>query len=163
MKSAHNTGSLIVLLGTLFLILALPPEEGKAQGMELSFEEEEFLAEEAAKEDPKASSTDGSRQWVSMKDRSPFVRYNPLVLGLRGLLYVYQNGISQQLSSKCMYHPSCSEFARNAISEYGLFKGSALGADRLNRCTPIAEPDLEEMKKDGEGRYIDPVGKYMLK
>ncbi len=37
--------------------------------------------------------------------------------------------------SKCQFQPSCSEFASQAIKEYGFAKGSVLAADRLIRCS----------------------------
>ena len=36
----------------------------------------------------------------------------------------------------CKYHPSCSQYAIDALHEHGLFKGSALAGWRLLRCNP---------------------------
>ena len=38
--------------------------------------------------------------------------------------------------SGCRYIPSCSEFAIEAIERHGAFRGGALAAKRLARCTP---------------------------
>lgn len=36
----------------------------------------------------------------------------------------------------CIYQPSCSEYAYQAIDKYGIFKGTWLGMKRIARCTP---------------------------
>ena len=36
----------------------------------------------------------------------------------------------------CKYHPSCSQYALDALRKHGPFKGTALAAWRLLRCNP---------------------------
>jgi uncharacterized protein len=36
----------------------------------------------------------------------------------------------------CKYHPSCSQYASDAIHKHGLVKGSVKAAWRLARCNP---------------------------
>ena len=36
----------------------------------------------------------------------------------------------------CKFHPSCSQYALDALQKYGLFKGSYLAARRVLRCHP---------------------------
>jgi putative membrane protein insertion efficiency factor len=36
----------------------------------------------------------------------------------------------------CKYHPSCSQYASDAIRKYGILRGSAKAAWRLLRCNP---------------------------
>jgi putative membrane protein insertion efficiency factor len=36
----------------------------------------------------------------------------------------------------CKYHPSCSQYAIDAVRAKGLFRGSAITAWRLLRCNP---------------------------
>ena len=36
----------------------------------------------------------------------------------------------------CKYHPSCSQYAIDALKEFGFFRGSILAAWRLLRCNP---------------------------
>ena len=36
----------------------------------------------------------------------------------------------------CKYHPSCSQYAIDALREYGLVKGVILAGWRLLRCNP---------------------------
>jgi putative membrane protein insertion efficiency factor len=36
----------------------------------------------------------------------------------------------------CKYHPTCSQYASDAIRKYGLAKGSAKAVWRVLRCNP---------------------------
>ena len=36
----------------------------------------------------------------------------------------------------CKYHPTCSQYALDALREYGLVRGSVLAGWRLLRCNP---------------------------
>lgn len=41
--------------------------------------------------------------------------------------------------SHCIYFPTCSEYAIQAIEKYGAFKGSLLSIKRILRCHPFAK------------------------
>jgi len=47
----------------------------------------------------------------------------------------YQKFISPGLAPRCKYYPSCSQYAVDAISTYGI-KGVVMAAWRLLRCNP---------------------------
>jgi uncharacterized protein len=49
---------------------------------------------------------------------------------------VYQRAISPALPRRCKYHPSCSEYAVQAVGSYGILRGLVLAAWRLLRCNP---------------------------
>lgn len=57
------------------------------------------------------------------------------------LLFVYQRLISPLLTvvfgSGCRFHPTCSEFSRQAIVRYGLPRGALMTLGRLSRCHPF--------------------------
>jgi putative membrane protein insertion efficiency factor len=36
----------------------------------------------------------------------------------------------------CKYHPTCSQYAHDAVHKHGLAKGSLLAAWRVLRCNP---------------------------
>lgn len=52
---------------------------------------------------------------------------------------VYRRFLSPlKIQPTCIYIPTCSEYAAQAIEKYGSFKGSYLAAKRLLRCHPFA-------------------------
>jgi len=54
-----------------------------------------------------------------------------------GLITTYQRTLSRVFPASCRFIPTCSEFAKEAISVYGVAKGSWLTARRLARCHPL--------------------------
>ena len=52
----------------------------------------------------------------------------------------YQKYISPTLSlfSHCIYTPSCSNYALEAIEKYGAFKGGLMSLWRILRCNPFS-------------------------
>jgi putative membrane protein insertion efficiency factor len=48
----------------------------------------------------------------------------------------YQRVISPALPRRCKYHPTCSDYAVQAISSYGILRGGTLAGWRLLRCNP---------------------------
>lgn len=63
---------------------------------------------------------------------------NPLRLLLVGMIKGYQKLISPALPRSCKYYPSCSQYAVDALEEYGVFKGFVLASWRLLRCNPLS-------------------------
>ncbi|WP_084785427.1 membrane protein insertion efficiency factor YidD [Neomoorella mulderi] len=49
---------------------------------------------------------------------------------------LYQLFISPILGKNCRFYPTCSQYALEAISRYGVFRGSILAVKRLGRCHP---------------------------
>lgn len=49
----------------------------------------------------------------------------------------YQRRISPLMGARCIYMPTCSEYARQAIERYGLAKGGWLALRRILRCHPF--------------------------
>lgn len=41
--------------------------------------------------------------------------------------------------STCIYFPTCSQYAIEAIEKYGALKGGALAVRRILRCNPFAK------------------------
>ena len=48
----------------------------------------------------------------------------------------YQRFVSPALPRRCKYHPTCSEYAVQAVRTHGFMRGVVLAAWRLLRCNP---------------------------
>ena len=55
------------------------------------------------------------------------------------LIRFYQRFMSPALPPSCIYSPTCSAYAYEAISKYGVFKGGWMAVKRLLRCHPFAQ------------------------
>lgn len=53
-----------------------------------------------------------------------------------GSLRVYKRFVSPLLPPACRFHPTCSEYAAEAVELHGAVRGAALAAWRLLRCGP---------------------------
>lgn len=62
------------------------------------------------------------------------------------MVRVYQRMISPFFGPRCKYHPSCSEYAAQAIDEFGAGKGSVLAGWRLLRCNPMSRGGVDYPK-----------------
>ena len=58
----------------------------------------------------------------------------------------YQRFISRALPSRCKYHPTCSEYAVQAIRSYGVLRGLVLAAWRLLRCNPWSHGGVDPVE-----------------
>src|SRR3954471_14928212 len=58
-------------------------------------------------------------------------------IALIGLLRGYKLLISPLLPSACRFHPTCSQYMREAIEVHGAARGVWLGLKRLGRCHPF--------------------------
>lgn len=59
---------------------------------------------------------------------------------LAAVFALYRHGLSPVLHtfgvSRCIFLPTCSEYAETAILRHGLLRGTALAARRISRCHP---------------------------
>lgn len=49
----------------------------------------------------------------------------------------YQRFISPLLPDNCIYYPTCSQYAIEAVSKYGAMRGGWLAFRRILRCNPF--------------------------
>jgi putative membrane protein insertion efficiency factor len=74
------------------------------------------------------------------------------------LIAGYQRWLSPALGAHCRFHPTCSSYAREAISRFGLLKGGRLALWRILRCQPMSRggfdpvPDLPAGHDDRRAR-----------
>ena len=55
---------------------------------------------------------------------------------LRAVVRGYQWLLRPLLPPACRFHPSCSEYADEALARYGALRGGWLAAHRVCRCGP---------------------------
>ncbi len=56
---------------------------------------------------------------------------------LVAVLTAYQRIVSPLLPPACRFHPTCSEYFRQAVLAHGALRGSWLGVRRLAKCHPF--------------------------
>ena len=64
------------------------------------------------------------------------MKFKPLSWLLLALIAFYRTCISPLLPPACRYTPPCSQYAKEAITKYGAFKGGWLALKRILRCNP---------------------------
>ena len=50
--------------------------------------------------------------------------------------------------SKCKYYPTCSNYAKEAIENYGSIKGTYLAVKRILKCNPFSKGGIDLLPKD---------------
>jgi uncharacterized protein len=59
---------------------------------------------------------------------------------------LYRRFISPALPRTCKYHPTCSEYAVQAVRTYGVLRGLVLAAWRLLRCNPWSHGGVDPVE-----------------
>jgi putative membrane protein insertion efficiency factor len=63
------------------------------------------------------------------------------------LVYVYRAGAKFFVPpGTCKYHPSCSQYALDALRAHGLVKGGILAGWRLLRCNPWSHGGVDRVE-----------------
>jgi putative membrane protein insertion efficiency factor len=60
-----------------------------------------------------------------------------------GLIKMYQFILSPLFGQNCRFHPTCSCYAVEAITEYGVLKGGYLSVRRIIKCHPFHEGGID--------------------
>lgn len=66
-----------------------------------------------------------------------------LIVGVKG----YQTVLSPLLPRRCKYYPSCSQYAIDAVREFGAARGLVLAVWRLLRCNPLSYGGFDPVEK----------------
>ena len=59
----------------------------------------------------------------------------------------YQRLISPGLPRRCKYEPTCSEYAAQAIRQFGILRGLVLAGWRLARCNPWSRGGFDPVEQ----------------
>jgi len=66
-----------------------------------------------------------------------FGNVNALSRLIISLLNLYKHLVSPLLGQRCRFYPSCSDYARVAVTRFGPWRGSLLAGWRILRCQPL--------------------------
>ena len=59
---------------------------------------------------------------------------------------LYQVAISPLTGQRCKYYPSCSEYAVQSITKFGILRGLVLAGWRLLRCNPFSRGGFDPVE-----------------
>lgn len=69
---------------------------------------------------------------------------------LMSFIRFYQRRISPLFGPKCRYYPTCSQYALEALEEWGAFRGMLLTIRRLMRCNIFFPGGVDPVPKKKE-------------
>ncbi|MDB9313413.1 membrane protein insertion efficiency factor YidD [Spirulina sp. CS-785/01] len=72
---------------------------------------------------------------------------------LMGLIRAYQRLISPLFPPTCRFHPTCSQYALDAIARFGIIRGSGLALWRILRCHPFSAGGYDPVPPIPEKRH----------
>lgn len=72
-------------------------------------------------------SSDPDKSSVTARVRRPLARL---------IHYVYKALLSPFFGNACRFHPSCSDYALEALERYGWIRGTWMALRRVARCQP---------------------------
>ena len=62
------------------------------------------------------------------------------------LIKLYQKFVSPLFLPSCRFNPSCSEYAVQAYTKYGIFRGTIKSVWRILRCNPFNNGGFDPVK-----------------
>ena len=62
------------------------------------------------------------------------------------LVRAYQVAVSPLVGPRCKYPPTCSQYALDALREYGFARGTVLAGWRLLRCNPWSHGGVDHAR-----------------
>ncbi|MFH1790436.1 MAG: membrane protein insertion efficiency factor YidD [Candidatus Omnitrophota bacterium] len=62
------------------------------------------------------------------------------------LIEFYRKLLSPNMLRTCRYYPTCSEYAKESIEQYGFLKGMVKTLWRILRCNPFARGGYDPVK-----------------
>jgi putative membrane protein insertion efficiency factor len=63
-----------------------------------------------------------------------------------GLVWLYRLTFGALFPATCKYHPSCSQYAIDAVRQRGIVRGSLLAGWRLLRCNPWSHGGFDPVR-----------------
>jgi putative membrane protein insertion efficiency factor len=66
--------------------------------------------------------------------------------GVVAPIRLYQRVFSPAVGQRCRYYPTCSEYAAQAITRFGILRGLVLASWRLLRCNPWSRGGVDPVE-----------------
>ena len=66
--------------------------------------------------------------------------------GMIWMIRWYQRAVSPSMGANCKYLPTCSQYAIEAITRYGAFKGGLKATWRILRCNPFSRGGYDPVR-----------------
>ena len=66
---------------------------------------------------------------------------------LISFIRLYQKFISPLLPKSCRFHPTCSNYAIEALNTHNIFYAIFLSIKRILRCNPLFKGGIDEVPK----------------
>jgi putative membrane protein insertion efficiency factor len=130
----------LLLMGVLLLVTSSPLHGDDAENLR-------WIRDHRGTEDSHAAT---GKAPLDLSDSTSEVEMAGLTL-----LRLYQVVLSSQDGPRCMFHPSCSEYAKQALSQHGAVAGALMAIDRYLRCNGT-DRDLYPYDPN-TGKLLDPV------
>ena len=67
------------------------------------------------------------------------------------MLVFYKKYLSPYIGNDCIYTPTCSMYAYDAINKYGVIRGVIMGIGRIIRCNPFMKGGYDPVKENLRG------------
>lgn len=75
---------------------------------------------------------------------------------LQRFILVYRFVLSPVMGRRCIYLPTCSEYAFDAIAEWGALRGTWMAVKRVGRCNPLREGGFDPvLRRGGESTNVE--------
>ena len=55
------------------------------------------------------------------------------------IIKIYQSTLGLYMRGSCRFSPTCSEYMKQSILKYGVFRGAWFGVVRLAKCHPYSK------------------------
>ena len=69
--------------------------------------------------------------------------------GMLAFLRFYKAQVSPLLPDACRYTPTCSEYAMEAVEQFGAFRGTLRAARRVLSCNPFSRGGYDPVPTRG--------------
>src|SRR5690349_23277145 len=87
---------------------------------------------------------------MTVADTADRLRAAPRFVALSAVA-IYRTAVSPLIHAfngpACRFEPSCSQYARDAIAEYGIVRGGAMAIWRIARCNPMGGHGFDPVRE----------------